>query len=72
MMYLSLLLFVIGEKLKTSRYRELNFLSTIAVLFLPPPKFPLSLRKSCDKLIYESVYVEDDDRGGVLEGLLLL
>ena len=50
----------------------LNFLSTITVLFLPPPKFPLSPRKSCDKLISESVDVEDDDGGGVLEGLPLL
>ena len=72
MMHPSLLLFVVGEKLKTSRYRELNFLSTITVLSLPPPKFPLSLRKCCDKLISESFYVEDDDSGGVLEGLLLL
>ena len=57
MMHPSLLLFVVGEKLKTSRYRELNFLSTITVLSLPPPKFPLSLRKCCDKLISESFYV---------------
>ena len=32
----------------------------------------LSLRKSCDKLISESVDIEDGDSGGVLEELLLL
>ena len=72
MMRQILLLFEVGEKLKISRYRELNFLSTITVHFLSPPKLSLSPRKSCDKLIYESVDVEDDDSGGVLEGLLLL
>ena len=70
-MHLSLLLFVVG-KLKISRCRELNFLSTITVLSLPPPKFPLSPRKSCDKLVSESADVEDGDSGGVPEGLLLL
>ena len=72
MMHLSLLLFAVGEKLKISRCRELNLLSTITVLSLPPPEFPLSPRKSCDKLISESVDVEDDDSGGLLEELLLL
>ena len=42
MMHLSLLLFVLGEKLKISCCRELNFLSTITGLCLPPPKLPLS------------------------------
>ena len=60
------------EKLKICRCRESNFLSTIIVLSLPPPKFLLSPRKSCDKLISESVDVEDDDSGGVLEELLFL
>ena len=71
-MNLSLLLFVLGKKLKISYCRELNFLSTITVPSLPPPKFPLSTRKSCEKLISESAGVEDCDSGGVLEGLLLL
>ena len=71
MMHLSFLLFVVREKLKIVRCRELNFLSTITVLSLPAPKFPLSPGKSYDKLISESVDVEDDDSGGVLEELLL-
>ena len=69
---LSLLLFVVGEKLKISHCRELNFLSAITVLSLPPPELPGFPRKSCDKLISESVDVEDDDGGGVQEGLPLL
>ena len=54
------------------RCRELNFLSTITVLSVLPPKFPLSPWKSCDKLISESVDVDDGDSGEVLEGVLLL
>ena len=69
---LSLLLFVVGEKLNISHCRDLNFLSAITVPSLPPPELPVFPRKSCDKLISESVDVEDDDGGGVLEGLPLL
>ena len=58
--------------LKISRGRELNFLSTITVLSLSPSKFPLSPRKSCDRLIFASVDVEDEDSEGLVEGLLLL
>ena len=72
MMHLSLLLFVVGEKLNIWHYRELNFLSNIRVLFLPPPKLPLSRRKSCGKIISEPADAEVVDLGGVLEGLLLL
>ena len=63
---------MVGEKFKISRCRELSFFPPITVLSLPPPKLPLSPRKGCDKFIPESVDVEDDDSGGVLEGLLLL
>ena len=72
MMHVGILSFVEGEKLKISRCRKLNSLSTITVLSLPPSKLSLSDRKSCGKLISESVDIEDDDSGGVLEGLLLL
>ena len=72
MMYLGLVLTEVGEKLKISCCRESNLLSTITILSLPPSKLSLSPRKSCDKLISESVYVEHDISGGVLEELLLL
>ena len=71
-MDLSLLLFELGEKLKIASCRESNFLSTLTVLSLPPPKLSPSPRKNCDKLISESVHVEDGGSGGVLEELLLL
>ena len=72
MMHLSLLLFEMGEKLKISHCGESNFLPTITVPSLLPSKLPLSPRRGCKKLISEFVDVEDDNIGGVLEGLLLL
>ena len=72
MMRLSLLLFVVGEKLKISRCTELDFFFHITVLSLPPQKSLLSQEIAADKLIFESVDVEDDDIQRVLEGLLLL
>ena len=36
-----------------------------------PPKSSFSLRKNCDELVAEFVYVEDDGSVGMLEELLL-
>ena len=65
------LLFEVLEKLKILPCRKLNFLSTITVLSLPPPKLPFCSRKSWVKLISEFVDVEDDESGGVLKEQLL-
>ena len=67
MMHLNLLLL-----LKDLPLQRVNFFPTITVLSLLPSKLPLSPRRGCKKLISEFVDVEDDNTGGVLEGLLLL
>ena len=46
--------------------------STITVFSLPPPKLSFSPQKCWDKLISESVDVDDINSGGVLKELLLL
>ena len=54
------------QRVKSSFHHNNSFLASVEIVtFLSP-------RKSCDKLISESVYVEHDISGGVLEELLLL
>ena len=72
MIHLYLLFFQVGEKFKISHCAESNFISTITLPSLPSSKLSLSARKGRGKLISESVAVEDEDSGRVLEELLLL
>ena len=61
-----------GGKIKDLPLHRVRFFFHITVLSLPPQKSLLSQEIAADKLIFESVDVEDDDIQRVLEGLLLL
>ena len=61
-----------GGKIKDLSLQRVRFSFHITVLSLPPQKSLLSQEITTDKLIFESVDVEDDDIQRVLEGLLLL
>ena len=72
MMYLSLLLFEVLEKLKIFRYRESKSLSNVTVLSMSPSKLSLSSLKSLYKVISDFVDVENNANLGMLGEVLLL